>query len=37
VTVTVDGSVDFSLLQIAAPGDELAITVHATARPQASP
>jgi Flp pilus assembly protein TadG len=37
VTVTVDGSVDFSLLQIAAPDDELAITVHATARPQASP
>lgn len=37
VTVAVEGSVDFSLLQIAAPGDELAITVHATARPQASP
>jgi len=37
VTVTVDGSVDFSLLQIAAPGDEFAITVRATARPQASP
>ena len=37
VTVAVEGSVDFSLLQIAAPGDELAITVHATARPQALP
>jgi Flp pilus assembly protein TadG len=37
VIVTVDGSVDFSLLQIVAPGDEFAITVHATARPQASP
>ena len=37
VTVTVGGSVGFSLLQIAAPGDEFAITVHATARPQASP
>jgi Flp pilus assembly protein TadG len=37
VTVTVDGSVDFSLLQIVAPGDEFAITVRATARPQASP
>jgi Flp pilus assembly protein TadG len=37
VMVTVEGSVDFSLLQIAAPGDALAITVHATARPQASP
>jgi Flp pilus assembly protein TadG len=37
VMVTVGGSVDFSLLQIVAPGDEFAITVHATARPQASP
>jgi Flp pilus assembly protein TadG len=37
VMVTVDGSVDFSLLQIVAPGDEFAITVRATARPQASP
>ena len=37
VVVTVGGSVDFSLLQIVAPGDEFAITVHATARPQASP
>lgn len=37
VTVAVGGSVDFSLLQIVAPGDEFAITVRATARPQASP
>lgn len=37
VTVTVGGSVDFSLLQIVAPGDEFDITVRATARPQASP
>jgi Flp pilus assembly protein TadG len=37
VMVTVGGYVDFSLLQIVAPGDEFAITVHATARPQASP
>jgi Flp pilus assembly protein TadG len=37
VMVTVDGSVDFSLLQIVAPGDEFEITVHATACPQASP
>ena len=37
VIVTVGGSVDFSLLQVVAPGDEFAITVHATARPQASP
>ena len=37
VMVSVAGSVDFSLLQIVAPGDEFAITVHATARPQASP
>ena len=37
VMITVGGSVDFSLLQIASPGDEFAITVHATARPQASP
>ena len=37
VTVTVGGSVDFTLLQIVAPGDEFAITVRATARPQASP
>ena len=37
VTVIVGGSVDFSLLQIANPGDEFAITVRATARPQASP
>jgi Flp pilus assembly protein TadG len=36
VSVTVGGSVDFSLLQVVAPGDEFAITVHATARPQAS-
>jgi Flp pilus assembly protein TadG len=36
VNVTVGGSVDFSLLQIVAPGDEFGITVHATARPQAS-
>jgi Flp pilus assembly protein TadG len=37
ITVTVGGAVGFSLLQILAPGDEFAITVHATARPQASP
>jgi Flp pilus assembly protein TadG len=37
VRVTVGGAVDFSLLQIVAPGDEFGITVHATARPQASP
>jgi Flp pilus assembly protein TadG len=37
VMITVGGSVDFSLLQIVSPGDEFAITVHATARPQASP
>ena len=37
ITVTVGGAVRFSLLQIVAPGDEFAITVHATARPQASP
>ena len=37
VMVTVGGSVDFSLLQLVAPGDEFAIMVHATARPQASP
>ena len=37
VMITVGGSVNFSLLQIASPGDEFAITVHATARPQASP
>jgi len=37
VSVVVRGTVDFSLLQIASPGDEFAITVHATARPQASP
>jgi Flp pilus assembly protein TadG len=37
VIVSIGGSVDFSLLQIVAPGDEFAITVHATARPQASP
>ncbi|HKF90068.1 MAG TPA: pilus assembly protein TadG-related protein [Acidimicrobiia bacterium] len=37
VMVTVGGSVDFSLLQVVAPGDEFVITVHATARPQASP
>jgi Flp pilus assembly protein TadG len=37
ITVTVGGSVDFSLLQIVAPGDEFAIRVRATARPQASP
>jgi Flp pilus assembly protein TadG len=37
VSVTVVGAVDFSLLQIVAPGDEFAITVRATARPQASP
>jgi Flp pilus assembly protein TadG len=37
VTVTVAGSVDFSLLQVVAPGDEFDITVRATARPQASP
>lgn len=37
VTVTVGGSVDFSLLQVVAPGDEFAITVRARARPQASP
>ena len=37
VMVTVGGSVDFSLLQVVAPGDKFAITVHATARPQASP
>jgi hypothetical protein len=33
VTVTVGGGVDFSLLQIVAPGDEFTITVRATARP----
>jgi len=37
VMITVGGSVDFSLLQIVSPGDEFGITVHATARPQASP
>jgi Flp pilus assembly protein TadG len=37
VSVTVGGAADFSLLQIVAPGDEFAITVRATARPQASP
>jgi hypothetical protein len=37
VSVVVGGTVDFSLLQIASPGDEFAITVRATARPQASP
>jgi Flp pilus assembly protein TadG len=37
VAVVVGGSVDFSLLQIASPGDDFAITVRATARPQASP
>ena len=37
VRVVVGGSVAFSLLQMVAPGDEFAITVHATARPQASP
>jgi Flp pilus assembly protein TadG len=37
VNVAVGGEVDFSLLQIVAPGDEFAITVRATARPQASP
>ena len=37
VMITVGGSVDFSLLQIVSPGEELAITVHSTARPQASP
>jgi Flp pilus assembly protein TadG len=37
VMITVGGSVNFSLLQIASPGDEFAITVHATAGPQASP
>jgi Flp pilus assembly protein TadG len=37
VTVVIAGSVDFSLLQIVAPDDEFAITVRATARPQASP
>jgi len=37
VTVVVGGSVDFSLLQIADPGDEFGITVRATARPLASP
>jgi Flp pilus assembly protein TadG len=37
VRIVVGGSVAFSLLQMVAPGDEFAITVHATARPQASP
>jgi Flp pilus assembly protein TadG len=37
VTVVVGGSVAFSLLQIAAPGDNFDITVRATARPQAAP
>jgi hypothetical protein len=37
VSVTVGSAVDFSLLQIVGPGDEFAITVRATARPQASP
>jgi Flp pilus assembly protein TadG len=37
VSVVVGGAVGFSLLQIASPGDEFAITVRATARPQASP
>jgi hypothetical protein len=36
VTVIVGGSVGFSLLQILTPGDEFAITVRATALPQAS-
>ncbi len=37
ITVMVTGSVDFSLLQMLTPGDRFAITVRATARPQASP
>lgn len=37
VSVVVGGTVDFSLLQMASPGNEFAITVRATARPQASP
>jgi Flp pilus assembly protein TadG len=37
IRIVVGGSVAFSLLQMVAPGDEFAITVHATARPQASP
>jgi Flp pilus assembly protein TadG len=37
VTVVVGGAVEFSLLQIVAPGDEFAVRARATARPQASP
>lgn len=37
VTVVVSGSVDFTLLQMLSPGDTFAITVRATARPQALP
>jgi Flp pilus assembly protein TadG len=37
VTVVVTGSVDFTLLQMLSPGDSFAVTVRATARPQASP
>jgi len=37
VVVEVTGTVDFSLLQLLTPGDAFEITVHATARPQASP
>jgi Flp pilus assembly protein TadG len=37
VTVEVDGSVDFSLLQLLSPGDEFEITVRATAEPRPSP
>ena len=37
VVVEVTGGVDFSLLQLASPGDSFDITVRAVARPQASP
>jgi Flp pilus assembly protein TadG len=36
VTVEVHGEVDFTLLQLADPGGNLPITIHATARPQPS-
>lgn len=37
VYVEVSGTVDFTLLQLLSPGDAFEITVHAVARPQASP
>ncbi len=36
IEVEVHGSVALTLLQLADPGDDLAITVHATARPRPS-